>query len=172
MVSNKRQRGIVAKWLNHNGVGFITPEGQDTKIGQDYLVHHRNIKQAYSFKSLAEGTVVEFDTMEDPKHPNKLMATNVTGIGGSFLSSGDDNQFTNRAKVFVGKLPPDCDWRDLKDYFSQCGFVKSAHVFKSKSGMGTVQFRKAEEASIAIKMLNRSELWGSIIEVWADKKAR
>ena len=82
--SSERQTGIVAKWLNHRGIGFITPDGQEAEVGKDFLVHYSNIKQepADGFKSLAEGTAVEFETTEDPKNPNKLIAINVTGVGG------------------------------------------------------------------------------------------
>ena len=43
--TGNRQRGIVAKWLNHRGIGFVTPDGQDAEIGKDFLVHYSNIKQ-------------------------------------------------------------------------------------------------------------------------------
>ena len=40
-----RKTGTVAKWLNHKGIGFITPEGQESVEGQDISVHFEQIKQ-------------------------------------------------------------------------------------------------------------------------------
>ena len=187
MASSERQRGIVAKWLNHRGIGFVTPEGQEAEVGKDYLVHYSNIKQepADGFKSLAEGTAVEFETTEDPKNPNKLIAINVTGIGGTNCESFKGRKYQRSSKggadgddpiapgsqLFVGNLPADCGWRDLKDLFKQYGDVKRADVFK-KGGMGTVRFAKVEDATKAIETLNGTDFQGSTIEVRVDKKAK
>ena len=32
------ETGVVAKWLNHKGIGFITPDGQESEEGKDILV--------------------------------------------------------------------------------------------------------------------------------------
>jgi len=84
----ERQVGTVAKWLNHKGIGFITPEGcepvtEDDK-SNDILVHYMQIKQASEdgFKSLETGAKVEYDLETDPKNPDKKIAVNVTGDGG------------------------------------------------------------------------------------------
>jgi len=81
-----RQTGVVAKWLNHKGIGFITPnadvpEGEDKK---DILVHFEQIKQntADGFRSLKQGSSVEYDLKQDEKNPEKMVAVNVTGEGG------------------------------------------------------------------------------------------
>jgi hypothetical protein len=37
-----RQTGTVAKWLNHKGIGFITPEGE-TEGENDVLVHFQKV---------------------------------------------------------------------------------------------------------------------------------
>lgn len=184
MTSSERQRGIVAKWLNHRGIGFVTPEGQDAEVGKDYLVHYSNIKQEPSdgFKSLAEGSAVEFETTEDPKNPDKLIAINVTGVGGgnceSFkgkryqrASKGEEEPVAPGSQLFVGNLPSDYHWKDLKDLFKKCGDVKRADVFK-KGGMGTVRMSTAEEATKAIETLNGTDVKGSSIEVRLDKKAK
>ena len=176
----ERQRGIVAKWLNHRGIGFVTPEGQDAEVGKDFLVHYSNIKQepADGFKSLAEGTAVEFETTTDPKNPDKLIAINVTGIGGgnceSYKGRGRNKAPKNieaGTQLFVGNLAPGCNWRDLKDLFKSIGEVDRADVFK-KGGMGTVRFTSVEDANKAIETLNGTEFQGSTIEVRVDKKAK
>jgi CspA family cold shock protein len=63
-----RSTGTV-KWFNDaKGFGFIT-----TETGEDVFVHFSAI-QAKGFRSLAEGSSVEFDLIQGPKG---LQAANV-----------------------------------------------------------------------------------------------
>ena len=63
-----RSTGTV-KWFNDaKGFGFITMEG-----GEDVFVHFSAI-QAKGFRTLAEGSQVEFDVVQGPKG---LQAANV-----------------------------------------------------------------------------------------------
>ena len=70
--------------MHHLSLLNRTPDGQDTAVGQDYLVHFSHIKQQtdHGFKTLQEGSKVEFETAVDPKNPDKIIAINVTGVGG------------------------------------------------------------------------------------------
>lgn len=81
----ERQTGTVAKWLNHRGIGFITPKGEEANDGKDVLVHYQQIKQESEdgFKSLAQGSQVEYELETDPKNPEKQIAVNVTGADGA-----------------------------------------------------------------------------------------
>ncbi len=66
-----RETGTV-KWFNDaKGFGFITSES-----GQDVFVHYSAIK-AEGFRSLKEGSQVEYDLSETPKG---LQASNVTPV--------------------------------------------------------------------------------------------
>jgi len=80
---DKKYTGKVAKWLNHKGIGFITPE-TDAEAG-DILVHYMQIKQESEdgFKSLEQGSKVEYELEADPKNPEKKIAVNVTGVEGA-----------------------------------------------------------------------------------------
>ena len=129
-----RQTGTVTKWLNRRGIGFITPDGQNSEIGNDLLVHFSNIKQEPNdgFKSLAEGSKVEYETTEDPKNPNKLIAINVTGVGGGncdkyvhrrqsrgqYGAARDAAAAVPGASLFVGNVNERTTWQELKDHFS------------------------------------------------------
>jgi cold shock CspA family protein len=79
-----RPKGVVAKWLNHKGIGFITPSGAEEGENNDVLVHYTEIKQESEdgFKSLKEGSEVEYDLKEDPKDATKFVAVFVTGPEG------------------------------------------------------------------------------------------
>merc|ERR550514_2162285 len=58
------QTGTVALWLNHKGIGFITPDAG----GDDYLVHFSEIQgDAEAFRSLGKGEKVEFELKADEK---------------------------------------------------------------------------------------------------------
>ena len=74
-IPNERSRTVrgKVKWFDdRKGFGFIEPEdGSD-----DVFVHHSAI-QAEGFKTLNEGTKVEFEVIRDPKGPK---ATNVIKI--------------------------------------------------------------------------------------------
>jgi len=66
-----RSTGTV-KWFNDaKGFGFIT-----TERGEDVFVHFSAI-QAQGFRTLAEGSHVEFDVIEGPKG---LQAANVVPV--------------------------------------------------------------------------------------------
>ena len=62
-------RGRVKWFDNKKGYGFIKSEE-----GQDIFIHYTAIKSDRKFKSLEEGTVVEFDVVEGKKG---LQAANV-----------------------------------------------------------------------------------------------
>jgi cold shock protein len=56
------------KWFNNDkGYGFITPDGG----GEDLFVHHTGIGGT-GFKSLAEGSKVEFEAEQGPKGPQAV----------------------------------------------------------------------------------------------------
>eukprot|EP00755_Sulcionema_specki_P028216 Sspe_Gene.89427::Locus_61195_Transcript_1_1_Confidence_1.000_Length_758::g.89427::m.89427 len=70
-------RGIVKKWNLEKGYGFIQP----VDGGDDVFVHHTVI-HAQGFRSLMEGSEVEFEACQ---LAGKTRATQVTGPNGTFV---------------------------------------------------------------------------------------
>ena len=58
-------QGTVKWFSDEKGFGFITP---DDDSGKDLFVHHTAI-QANGFRSLSEGTKVEYDAEQGQKGP-------------------------------------------------------------------------------------------------------
>jgi len=67
-----RQTGTVERFMDDQGFGFIKPDNG----GKDVFVHHSAIEGS-GFKSLARGSRVEFDLVQDPKGPR---AENVVSL--------------------------------------------------------------------------------------------
>ncbi|KAL7426053.1 hypothetical protein ACHAXH_000293 [Discostella pseudostelligera] len=78
-------------------------------------------------------------------------------------------------QVYVGNLSWETGWRELKDYFRQCGEVERSEVAEGsdgrKKGFGLVRFRTAADAQNAIGTLNGAEFMGRVLEVRLDNKA-
>jgi len=79
---------------------------------------------------------------------------------------------TEGCKVFVGNLPRDTTWMDLKDMFREAGAVVRADVAQaadgSSKGYGTVLLGSTREAAKAIQLFNESEYNGKVIMVRPD----
>ena len=67
----KQLEGIVKKWLDGRGFGFIEVDDSD----DDVFVHHSELQGTYSLMS---GQKVEFEVEDSPKGPR---ATNVNVVG-------------------------------------------------------------------------------------------
>jgi CspA family cold shock protein len=67
----KQLEGIVKKWLDGRGFGFIEVDDSD----DDVFVHHSELQGPYSLMS---GQKVEFEIEDSPKGPR---ATNVNVVG-------------------------------------------------------------------------------------------
>lgn len=78
----------------------------------------------------------------------------------------------NHNKVYVGNLPWDHRWQDLKDLFKQLGHVVNAEVVTSPDGKsrgyGTVEYTNPQDAQTAIQKLNGQLINGRLIYVRED----
>ncbi len=79
------------------------------------------------------------------------------------------------SKVYVGNLPYDATWKELKEHMKTAGPVKHADVVvgddgRSK-GYGLVEFQNSLGAQQAVVLLNNTELLGRQIFVREDREA-
>jgi cold shock protein len=83
------------KWFNDaKGFGFIEPEGG----GADVFAHFSAI-QMDGYRTIKQGSAVEFDLVEGPKG---LLATNIrmVGVGADAAAHSDDRASRVRAPQF------------------------------------------------------------------------
>ena len=148
------------------------------------MVHHSQIKQSSenggdgdsTFKTLQVGSRVEFETATDPKNPDKMIAINVTGIGGGDCERANRRRAprnSNRDKesvpVFVYGMNGKGNWKQLKDLFKQVGFVDWCETSRDNTD-GEVRFNSVEDAKKAVERFNGYDMDGSALEVTLEKK--
>ncbi|KAF9429606.1 hypothetical protein BGZ94_010136 [Podila epigama] len=85
------------------------------------------------------------------------------------------NQGFPGRQVFVGNLPFQCTWQDLKNLFRKAGHILRADVVTNSEGQsrgfGSVLFTTVEDAQTAINMFDNYELNGRNIRVHFDRYA-
>ncbi|KAG9127342.1 hypothetical protein FRC07_014752 [Ceratobasidium sp. 392] len=78
-------------------------------------------------------------------------------------------------QLYVGNLPYQAGWQDLKDLFRTAGAIIRADINVGydgrPKGSGTVIFETAKDAQSAIQMYNGYDWYGRIIEVREDRYA-
>ncbi|RUS13037.1 hypothetical protein BC937DRAFT_86447, partial [Endogone sp. FLAS-F59071] len=81
----------------------------------------------------------------------------------------------NGRQLFVGNLPFNCQWQDLKDLFRNAGNILRADVAQGydgrSRGFGTVLYATPEDARNAVAMYDGAEYQGRILRVHFDKFA-
>lgn len=90
------------KWFNpKSGYGFIT----DVDSKADIFVHHSELKTSNNvYRTLTTGEYIEYTGGEDST--GKVIATNVTGIGGGLLlCETTANSIEERRARFKGRNP-------------------------------------------------------------------
>ncbi|KAI9638822.1 uncharacterized protein MKK02DRAFT_31135 [Dioszegia hungarica] len=98
-------------------------------------------------------------------------------VGGAGGHHGGFQAAPNPANrnLFVGNLPLQASWQDLKDLMRQSGEVIRADIGMSHDGQpkgnGTVVFVNPDDARAAIEMFNGFDWFGSILEVREDRHA-
>ncbi|KAF8972387.1 hypothetical protein BGZ46_010128 [Entomortierella lignicola] len=95
--------------------------------------------------------------------------------GGPFFRNPPpvNHGFIAGRQVFVGNLPFQCQWQDLKDLFRKAGDIIRADValgFDGRSrGFGSVLFANQEDATTAISMFDNYDFNGRLLKVHYDR---
>jgi RNA recognition motif-containing protein len=95
------------------------------------------------------------------------------GGGGKGWGSSGLSSFPADKKVWVGGLPEDVTFQELREHFGGAPKAKFAVIMKGKgAGTGGVAFGEPADAAEAIASLNGSELKGSkiVVDVWTKKE--
>lgn len=99
------------------------------------------------------------------------------GYGGApqppmYMRSSSSPAYANR-HLFIGNIPFNCQWQDLKDLFRSAGQILRADVSLGPDGrsrgFGTVLFQTTEDAMNAVQMFNGYEYQGRTLKVHFDK---
>ncbi|KAF9171225.1 hypothetical protein BGX20_007939 [Mortierella sp. AD010] len=84
-----------------------------------------------------------------------------------------NHNFVAGRQVFVGNLPFQCQWQDLKDLFRKAGDIIRADValgYDGRSrGFGSVLFTTPEDATTAITMFDNYDFNGRFLKVHYDR---
>ena len=79
---------------------------------------------------------------------------------------------TDGCKLYVGNLPKETSWQELKDHFKQAGTVVRADIAQapdgSSKGYGTVLLASTRDAAKAIQLLNETQYHGRVLQVRPD----
>jgi len=106
-----------------------------------------------------------FEAAEEAKQKQKELVANRNRDRSPHARSRDFSESTNstnpkkiRSRVFVGQVNMDkCSKEGLEEFFSRYGSVLSVNI---QNGYAFVQYDSEEAALLAIKGLNKKELWG------------
>ena len=109
---------------------------------------------------------------------NKSEGSNFQGSNSFNANNNNNNRGGGEnTSVYVGNLPWEVRWQDLKDTFKQYGSIEFAEVATEggrpngrSKGWGTVRFTNASGARNAIKDMHGREMDGRVIECRYDNK--
>jgi len=160
---------------------LVTPAGQSKGCGIVEFETEDQAKEAkrkISEKSYMGRSVFIREDREEtarfgaPPIPGKVGLA--TGESRNFLGPNGAPNPTNR-NIFVGNLPIQASWQDLKDLMRQAGEVIRSdigfHPDGRPKGNGTVVFVDPEGAKTAIEMFNGYDWFGNVLLVHEDRFA-
>ncbi|CCO31207.1 putative RNA-binding protein C328,05 OS=Schizosaccharomyces pombe (strain 972 / ATCC 24843) GN=SPAC328.05 PE=4 SV=3 [Rhizoctonia solani AG-1 IB] len=110
---------------------------------------------------------------DGPAHSPGIFAPSPFGSNPSnWTNSGFQGGASNR-QLFIGNLPFQCQWQDLKDLFRAAGQILRADVALGPDGrsrgFGTVVYAKESDAARAVTMFNGYDYNGRILKVHYDR---
>jgi RNA recognition motif-containing protein len=77
-------------------------------------------------------------------------------------------------RLIIENIPPNCNWKDLKDHFRCVGEVCFSDVRRNRSGKeyGVVEFKYFNEMKIAIRDMDQTKMHGFTIYISEDAPRR
>ncbi|TBU60208.1 RNA-binding domain-containing protein [Dichomitus squalens] len=168
---------------------LVTPTGVSKGCG---IVEYASQEDAQrSIRELSEQLLLGRPVFirEDRENESRFGATPVPGkIGMAMAGQGlnavppprppSHNYFTHSNpgnQLYVGNLPYQAGWQDLKDLFRSAGNIIRADINIGADGRpkgsGTVIFETAKDAQQAISMYNGFDWYGRTLEVREDRYA-
>ncbi|KAK1226204.1 g-strand binding protein [Marasmius sp. AFHP31] len=169
---------------------LITPTGVSKGCG---IVEFASAEDAQrAVRELSEMTLLGRPVYirEDRENESRFGATPVPGkMGMAMAGQGfnaqppprppSHNLYGNHAnpgnQLYVGNLPYQAGWQDLKDLFRTAGNIVRADINIGMDGRpkgsGTVVFETAKDAQQAISMYNGYDWYGRVLEVREDRYA-
>lgn len=169
---------------------LVTPTGISKGCGIVEFASHEDAQR--SVRELSESPLLGRPVFirEDRENESRFGATPVPGKIGMAMagqglhaappprpayhnSFGGANNPGNQ--LYVGNLPYQAGWQDLKDLFRSAGNIVRADINIGADGRpkgsGTVIFETAKDAGQAISMYNGFDWYGRILEVREDRYA-
>ncbi|GAA5990962.1 hypothetical protein JCM10908_000099 [Rhodotorula pacifica] len=110
-----------------------------------------------------------------PLGPNGFLKNMVGGVVNNLgPGAGGGLQYQNR-HLFIGNLPFNCQWQELKDLMRGAGNVLRADIAQGPDGrsrgFGSVLFATPQDAERAVALFNGHEFNGRMLKVHFDKFA-
>ncbi|KAF8308261.1 RNA-binding domain-containing protein [Clavulina sp. PMI_390] len=168
---------------------LVTPTGVSKGCG---IVEYGTREEAQrAIRDLAEQQLLGRPVFirEDREDESRFGATPVPGKMGAAIAHGSggggrDNAYggprappnaTAGNQLYVGNLPYQAGWQDLKDLFRSAGNIIRADINIAPDGRakgsGTVVFETVKDAQNAISMYHGYEWYGRMLEVREDRFA-
>ncbi|KAJ1311848.1 hypothetical protein OPQ81_010309 [Rhizoctonia solani] len=108
-----------------------------------------------------------------PSHSPGFFAPSPFGPNPSNWSNTGFHVAASNRQLFIGNLPFQCQWQDLKDLFRAAGQILRADVALGPDGrsrgFGTVVYAKEADAARAVTMFNGYDYSGRILKVHYDR---
>lgn len=88
----------------------------------------------------------------------------------NYVNAGTGNAVYNSVKIFVGGLPPNCDYDKFTQFFSQFGTIQDAVVMidsatQRSRGFGYVTYTDGAAVDAALKNYSANQIEGKWVEV-------
>ncbi|KAB5594673.1 RNA recognition motif domain-containing protein [Ceratobasidium theobromae] len=128
---------------------------------------------AHAVDALSRPMSAALGAQDVPSHSPGFFAPSPFGPSPPNWSNSAFQAATSNRQLFIGNLPFQCQWQDLKDLFRTAGQILRADVALGPDGrsrgFGTVVYAKEADATRAVTMFNGYDYNGRILKVHYDR---